>query len=73
MQHFDVLNQPRIDEVTGSIGKASDVEMVRQRHTVHYYRNAIAAYSSNVYAFGTEPCTGSFVVDARDQIPGRLQ
>ena len=62
MQHFDVLDQTGIDEVPCGIREAARIELVRQRHTVHEDRNAVAADAADIDALGTETRPGGFVI-----------
>ena len=63
MQDLDILNKPGIDEVARRVGKAADIEMIGQRHTVDDYRNSISTDTANVDALGTEPRTRAFIID----------
>ena len=64
VQHLDALDQTRVDEIARRIGETANVELVRERHAVDQYRDAIAADPSDADAFGSEAGTRGLCIDA---------
>lgn len=66
MQDLDSLYETRIDKVPRRVGETTNIELIGNRDTIDDNRDAIAADTANIQAFGSESGARAFVIDARD-------
>ena len=64
VQDLYILHESCIDEITCRVRETAGIELVRQRYTVNYNGDSIAADTANIDPFRAKACSGRFIIYA---------